>query len=112
MLHIQMYPLLELSAEVKAELYPILLFFGMFFVIFGLGGVLIRHIPRKPGSMLDEILSDNWEEEDDWDYENRRPKEKMEQIQEETNPVEQPKAAAELSEPEKDTRAAEESDRK
>ncbi|MDO4287075.1 MAG: hypothetical protein Q4C40_05065 [Eubacteriales bacterium] len=105
MLHIQMYPLLELSAEVKAELYPILLFLGMFFVIFGLGGILIRHIPRKPGSMLDEILSDQWEEEDDWDYEKRRPKEH-------NSPVEQPQAAAELSEPEKDTRAAEESDRK
>lgn len=31
MQYIQMYPLFELSAEVKAELFPILLFFGMFF---------------------------------------------------------------------------------
>lgn len=56
---------LELSAEIKAELYPILLFFGMFFVVFGLGGVLVRHLPRKPGSMLDEILSEKWEEDDE-----------------------------------------------
>ena len=53
MQYIQMYPLFELSAEVKAELYPILLFFGMFFVVFGFGGMLIRRLPRKPGSMLD-----------------------------------------------------------
>lgn len=112
MLYPQMYPLFELSAEIKAELYPILLFFGMFFVVLGFGGVFIRHLPRKPGSMLDEILSEDWEEEDDWDYENRRPKEKTEQINEENSPAEQSKAAAELPQPEKDTNAAEESDRK
>lgn len=55
---------MELSAEIKAELYPILLFFGMFFVVFGLGGVLVRHLPRKPGSMLDEILSEKWEDDE------------------------------------------------
>ncbi len=58
---------LILSAELKAELYPILLFFGMFFVIFGMGGMLVRHLPRKPGSMLDEILSEKWEDEDEPD---------------------------------------------
>lgn len=57
--------LLLLSAELKAELYPILLFLGMFFVVFGLGGVVIRHIPRKPGSMLDEILNDNWDDSEE-----------------------------------------------
>ncbi|MCD8357511.1 MAG: hypothetical protein LUE11_13245 [Clostridia bacterium] len=112
MLHPQMYPLFELSAEIKAELYPILLFFGMFFVVLGFGGVFIRHLPRKPGSMLDEILSENWEEEDDWDYENRKPKEKTEQMKEKTDPAEQPEAAAELPEPEENIGAAEESDRK
>lgn len=55
---------MELSAEIKAELYPILLFFGMFFAVFGLGGVLVRHLPRKPGSMLDEILSEKWEDDE------------------------------------------------
>ncbi|MDO4174913.1 MAG: hypothetical protein Q4D42_09130 [Eubacteriales bacterium] len=104
MMHVQIYPLLKLSAEIKAELYPILLFFGMFFVVFGLGGLLVRHIPRKPGSMLDEILSDSWEEEDDWDYEHRRPKE-----QNEISPVEQPEAAAELPELEQDVHAVDES---
>ena len=97
MQYIQMYPLFELSAEVKAELYPILLFFGMFFVVFGFGGMLIRRLPRKPGSMLDEILHEDWEQEDDWDYENRCPKEKL--IGKDGNPTGQPQAAAELSEP-------------
>ena len=58
---------LELSAQVKAELYPILIFFGMFFVVFGMGGVVVRHLPRKPGSMLDEILNETWEDSDDKD---------------------------------------------
>ncbi|MDO5783995.1 MAG: hypothetical protein Q4P20_02910 [Eubacteriales bacterium] len=58
---------LELSAEIKAELYPILLFLGMFFVVFGMGGILVRHLPRKPGSMLDEILSEKWEDEEETD---------------------------------------------
>ena len=110
MQYIQMYPLFELSAEVKAELYPILLFFGMFFVVFGFGGMLIRRLPRKPGSMLDDILHEDWEQEDDWDDENRRPKE--ETICEDEKPADQPDAAAELSEPEKNTHAAEESNRK
>lgn len=57
--------LIVLSAELKAELFPILLFLGMFFVVFGLGGSLIRHIPRKPGSMLDEILNDNWDDSEE-----------------------------------------------
>ena len=110
MQYIQMYPLFELSAEVKAELYPILLFFGMFFVVFGFGGMLIRRLPRKPGSMLDEILNEDWGQEDDWDYENRCPKENS--IGKDGNPAGQPQAAAELSEPEKNTHAAEESNRK
>ena len=60
---------LELSAEIKAELYPILIFFGMFFVVFGMGGVVVRHLPRKPGSMLDEILNEKWEDDDERDEE-------------------------------------------
>lgn len=56
-------PLLALTPEIKQELYPILLFLGMFAVVFGLGGTLIRRLPRKPGSMLDEILSEKWEDE-------------------------------------------------
>lgn len=35
-------PLLALTPEIKQELYPILLFLGMFAVVFGLGGTLIR----------------------------------------------------------------------
>lgn len=68
-------PLLALTPEIKEELYPILLFFGMFAVVFGLGGTLIRHVPRKPGSMLDEILSEKWEDDED----------KTEQIEEKTD---------------------------
>ncbi|MGM9630557.1 hypothetical protein [Butyricicoccus sp.] len=56
---------LELSAQIKDEILPIVLFFGMFFAVSGLGGLLIRHVPRKPGSMLDEILNENWDDEDD-----------------------------------------------
>lgn len=56
-------PLLALTPEIKQELYPILLFLGMFAVVFGLGGTLVRRLPRKPGSMLDEILSEKWEDE-------------------------------------------------
>lgn len=58
-------PLLALTPEIKEELYPILLFFGMFAVVFGLGGTLIHRIPRKPGSMLDEILSEKWEDDEE-----------------------------------------------
>lgn len=56
---------LELSAQIKDEILPIVLFFGMFFAVSGLGGLLIRHVPSKPGSMLDEILNENWDDEDD-----------------------------------------------
>ncbi len=58
-------PLLVLTPEIKEEIYPILLFFGMFVVVFGLGGKLIHHMPRKPGSMLDEILGEKWEDDED-----------------------------------------------
>lgn len=56
---------LALSAQIKAEILPIALFFGMFFVIFGLSGIIIRHLPRKSGSMLDEILNEKWDDYDD-----------------------------------------------
>ena len=67
-------PLLALTPEIKQELYPILLFLGMFAVVFGLGGTtantLVRRLPRKPGSMLDEILSEKWEDEQEDEREN------------------------------------------
>lgn len=110
MQYTQMYLLFQLSAEVKAELYPILLFFGMFFVVFGLGGVLIRHLPRKSGSMLDEILNDDWEQEEDWKEENHTPKEN--EIDKNGNPAGQIQTAAELSDSEEKNHAAEESNRK
>lgn len=56
---------LLLSAELKEELLPYILFFGMFFLVFGMGGILIRHIPRKPGSMLDEILNEDWDSDEE-----------------------------------------------
>lgn len=43
------------------ELLPIALFFGMFFIVFGLGGIVIRHMPRKSGSILDEVLKEEWD---------------------------------------------------
>ena len=58
---------LELSAQTKDEILPIVLFFGMFFLVFGLGGIVIRFVPRKPGSMLDEILNDRWDDIEDQD---------------------------------------------
>lgn len=63
-------PLLALTPEIKQEVYPILLFLGMFAVVFGLGGTLVRRMPRKPGSMLDEILSEKWEDEQEDEREN------------------------------------------
>lgn len=51
----------DMLAPYLDELLPIALFFGMFFIVFGLGGVLIRHMPRKSGSMLDEILKEDWD---------------------------------------------------
>ena len=65
-------PLLALTPENKQELYPILLFLGMFAVVFGLGGTLVRRLPRKPGSMLDEILSEKWEDEQEDEQEDER----------------------------------------
>lgn len=56
---------LELSAQIKDEILPIVLFFGMFFVVFSLGGGIIRHMPRKPGSMLDEILNETWDDNEE-----------------------------------------------
>lgn len=61
MLAALMHPL-ALSAQIKAEILPIALFFGMFFAVFGLGGIVIRHMPRKSGSMLDEILNEKWDD--------------------------------------------------
>lgn len=58
---------MQLSALIKQELLPVVLFFVMFFVVFGLGGGILRRVPRKPGSMLDEILHENWDEEEDAD---------------------------------------------
>ena len=46
-------PLLALTPEIKQELYPILLFLGMFAVVFGLGGTLVRRLPRKLAGSLD-----------------------------------------------------------
>ncbi|MDY4484079.1 hypothetical protein [Butyricicoccus porcorum] len=62
---------LELSAQIKDEILPIVLFFGMFFVVFSLGGGIIRHMPRKPGSMLDEILNETWDDNEDQKDEER-----------------------------------------
>lgn len=51
----------DVLAPYMDELLPIALFFGMFFIVFGLGGVIIRHMPRKSGSILDEVLKEDWD---------------------------------------------------
>lgn len=55
---------LALDASLKEEALPIIIFFAMFFAVFGLGGFVVKHLPRKRGSMLDEILSERWEQDD------------------------------------------------
>lgn len=52
----------------QRELLPYVLFFGLFFVIFGFSGFVVNHFPRKSGGMLDEILSEDWDH-NAWDEE-------------------------------------------
>ena len=51
-----------MSPFFRDEVLPILVFFGMFFLIYGVGVPLFRHLPHKKGSMWDEMLNDRWEE--------------------------------------------------
>jgi hypothetical protein len=51
-----------MSQFFRDEVLPILLFFGMFALIYGIGVPLFRHLPHKKGSMWDEMLSDHWED--------------------------------------------------
>lgn len=55
---------LALDAGLKEEALPVIIFFAMFFAVFGLGGLIVRHLLRKKGSMLDEILNERWEQDD------------------------------------------------
>lgn len=54
---------LNFRAWMTAEILPIVLFFGMFFTVYGLGGIVVRRLPRKSGSMLDEILNEEYSED-------------------------------------------------
>ena len=52
---------LALGTMTKEDLIMTAVFFGLFFVIFGFGGILAKHIPCKSGSMLYEILHEDWD---------------------------------------------------
>ncbi len=99
---------LEMSAWFKAEILPIVLFFGMFFVVFGVGGLVVRHLPRKSGSMLDEILSETWDD----DEEDDEQIEKAEMEPEKTEDMAQPSEASEVLQPKQADDDAEDSSRK
>lgn len=55
------YPL-GLNALTREDIIMTAAFFIMFFVIYGLRDLFIKHIPRKPGSILDEILNETWDD--------------------------------------------------
>lgn len=48
----------------RDEILPILIFFGMFFLIYGVGVPLLRKLPHKKNSMWHEMLNDSWESSD------------------------------------------------
>ena len=54
-----------LETMTKEDLIMAAVFFGLFFLIFGLGGFLSNHIPCKTGSMLYEILHEDHDEEEE-----------------------------------------------
>lgn len=57
-----LYTLPLMSPFFRDEVLPVLLFFGMFFLIYGIGVPLFRRLPHKKGSMWDEMLNDRWED--------------------------------------------------
>ena len=56
------YAMALMSPFFRDEIIPILLFFGMFFLIYGVGVPLFRHLPHKKGSMWEEMLNDSWDD--------------------------------------------------
>ncbi|MDO5548618.1 MAG: hypothetical protein Q4F79_09045 [Eubacteriales bacterium] len=57
-----LYTIPLISPFFRDEVLPVLLFFGMFFLIYGIGVPLFRRLPHKKGSMWDEMLNDRWED--------------------------------------------------
>ena len=53
-----------MSPFFRDEILPVILFFGMFFLIYGIGVPLFRRLPHRKGSRLAEMLDDNWDEEE------------------------------------------------
>lgn len=51
-----------MSPFFREEILPVLLFFGLFFLIYGIGVPLFRRLPHKKGSMWDEMLNERWED--------------------------------------------------
>lgn len=51
-----------MSPFFRDEVLPVLLFFGMFFLIYGVGVPLFRRFPHKKGSMWAEMLNDSWDD--------------------------------------------------
>lgn len=56
------YAMALMSPFFRDEILPILLFFGMFFLIYGVGVPLFWHLPHKKGSMWEEMLNDSWDD--------------------------------------------------
>ena len=56
------YAMALMSPFFRDEILPVLLFFGMFFLIYGVGVPLFRHLPHKKGSMWEEMLNDSWDD--------------------------------------------------
>ena len=53
-----------MSPFFRDEILPVILFFGMFFLIYGVGVPLFRKMPHRKGSRLAEMLNDDWEDEE------------------------------------------------
>ena len=56
------YAMALMSPFFRDEILPIMLFFGMFFLIYVVGVPLFRHLPHKKGSMWEEMLNDSWDD--------------------------------------------------
>lgn len=59
------YAMALMSPFFRDEILPILLFFGIFFLIYGVGVPIFRHLPHKKGSMWEEMLNDSWDDSEE-----------------------------------------------
>ena len=75
---------LALGTMTKEDLIMTAVFFGLFFVIFGFGGIAAKHIPCKSGSMLYEILHEDWDQDKQEETDKEKPMLLEESTQQET----------------------------